>query len=251
MIAAAPRMTCLDFVLLGCSVAVLIVFLWPADSARQLVGIRSSSGEFERYSVRTDDPSLQILRRRIEKWQNSPTSRALRVARWQAAVAAYYCARANGDSEQTVAPVSFTDGDDSHSNATAQSYWVRLRDDAQVKIAMAEKQLQRRTEPSDRPVTFGPITRPHGAPLAYPAALLAAAATVALAIRRQRVRPPIEIGLDTADPLDSLEIPTIYLPMPSNWLRVVQPAEVLAWRGLYAILVGSAAACLLSVVMLG
>ncbi len=90
MFSASRRMTFRDFVLLGSSIAVLVVVLWPAQSDRQWVEVRTDDGQHQRYSVAVDDPSLVSIKLRLKKWETPPSTRTLRTARWHLELAVFY-----------------------------------------------------------------------------------------------------------------------------------------------------------------
>lgn len=194
------RMTFRDFLLFGCSVSLLIVLLWPAGSTKQLIEIRTDSGDLQQYSVATNDPSLRLLKRRIKSWENETSSRPLRLARWHHELAEFYSLRNRGDQESDIALVSYTDsngGEPEHDAGLfwAGSFWSELRDDAQIRIAEAKRDIRIRRDSVVLPVTLGSVTQSIPTPLAYPIAILVASAIVAVAVLRQQICPPIEILL--------------------------------------------------------
>jgi len=235
------RMTFRDFLLFGCSVAILVVLLWPTGSAKQLIGIRTDSGTLQQYSVTTNDPSLSLLKRRFKSWEKETSSRPLRVARWHHQLAEFYSLRIRSDQESDIAQVSYTDSDPGELDHDAGSFWSELRDDAKTRIAEAQRDIRIRHDSAVSPVTFGSVTQSIGSPLAYPIAIFVASVVVVLAVIRQRFCPPIELKPIPEVPSDRSVVDTIHLQVQRDWIRIGQPIEVLLWRGLYATSVCSAA----------
>ena len=77
MFAVSRRMTACDFLLLGSSVALLVVSLWPTQSDRQSLEIRTDDGHFQRYSVSVNDPRLEVIKVRLKRWRTPSVWRAV------------------------------------------------------------------------------------------------------------------------------------------------------------------------------
>ncbi len=243
MIAASGEMKSRDFVLLGCSVAVTIVLLWPDQSDRQQVRVVNESGQYQRYSVPVDDPSLQVLKRRLSVWRN-PSSHGLRVARWHHELADFYCEQEpNKKNSSDVAQVSYADGNRIDGADHHRQFWSQLRDKAQLRIGQEQEQLKLERAKATPPVVLGPIVRSINSPLAFPLALLTAAAITMLAIWRQRACPPIQLVVNgTVSDLDEDDVNP--LPIPRSWVKIHHPVEVVLWRIVYGASVATAGTCL-------
>lgn len=250
-------MTYRDFVLLGSSVAVIIIALWPAPADRQWLEVKTAHGQRQRYSVAVDDPSLESINLRLKKWETPASSRALRTARWHQALADFYgqhpcfdnqnagkSGAPVGDPDHSVAQVSFVNSKIHDIAIDYKSFWTNLSKASANRIRQEEQRIQTAQAQATPPVVLGPVVRAARPAVAYPFALFAALTTVLLCARRQRARPPIELACQVDRPVDFAESQVICLRIPSNWVRIRQPVEVVVWRMVYATAVATAVICL-------
>lgn len=250
MFAVSRRMTACDFLLLGSSVALLVVSLWPTQSDRQSLEIRTDDGHFQRYSVSVNDPRLEVIKVRLKRWRTPSTNRTLRTARWHRELAEYYCqqdliaAQKQAMTDDAVAQVSFIESKAQTPLIAESSFWSELRQSAQQRIAREEQRIHAAHEAAVPPVVLGKVVHSVHSPFVFPTAFFVALATVVFASRRQRVRPPIVLACSLDHPTEPNDAKTICLRIPDSWVRIRQPAEVVMWRSLYAIVVGLAASCL-------
>ena len=244
MTTASRHLTSGDFLLLGSSVAVLVILCWPVQSARQWVEIRMADGHHQRYIVSIDDPRLHVLKRRLDRWEHPTSSRALRTARWYQAVADYYHHLEKGVAPSEVAQVSFVAAGHANQAANQRSFWLELSKQAQIQIAKANQDLHLKRAGSAAPVRLGPVVDSIRSTWAYPVALLSALLIVLLFKCRQRARPPIELACDVDPRFATTDSRSIQLRIPASWVRIHQPLEVLFWQATYRTVVVSAAICL-------
>lgn len=251
MFAPSHRMTFRDFVLLGSSVALLVVFLWPTPSDRQSLVVRTDNNQYQRYSVAVDDPRLRAIKLRLKKWETPRSSRALRTARWHQELADYYAKslcntdRPEVETGNSVTQVSFIDSKNQALESNARSFWTTLRRTASVRIEKEERRIQDARETAAAPIVLGPVVRSVGSTAAYPIALFAAFTTMLFASRRQRANPPIELACQIEHPASIAETNTICLRIPPNWVQIHQPTEVVIWRTMYGVTVLCAATCVI------
>jgi hypothetical protein len=237
-------MTFCDFTLLGCSVALTVIMLWPDLPDQQWVGITRETGHHQRYSVPINDPSLQVLKQRLAKWETPTTTRALRIARWHHELADYYCQLDPADPVGKVAQVSYSDAGRPRTVATPDRIWAKVKQNAQLRIAREEQEIKQRQENAVPPVVLGPTISSIRSPAAFSLAFLAAVGTVAFLAWRQRVRPPITLDGETNLTHFSSQSGPTTLQIPNSWVRIRQPLEVVLWRIIYRSAVVSAGICL-------
>ena len=253
MFASSRRLNSCDFLLFGSSIALACICLWPRPVDRKLVKVRDADGQTRSYSIAIDDPKLTAITTRLRQWENQASSRALRTAQWHAEVADYYCqiddksTSANTTEPPPVAQVSFVDSERPDIRNEDHSFWSQLAESARKRVQREMKRIERDRETTGPPVVLGSVTKSIGSPAAYPIACFTALATVGLAIRRQRLRPPIELGCTVEQPVDPNDVKVIRLQVPDSWVRIRQPAEVMLWRHLYAVAVGLAIASVIYV----
>jgi hypothetical protein len=145
-----------------------------------------------------------------------------------------------------VAQVSFSGASQTSSATISPQFWANLKQTAKQRVIQAEQQIRHRQQNAIPPVVLGRTITNVQSPKAIPLALLAAVVIVAMAVWRQRVRPPRVLSGRIDQPIANSENHPSGLPIGDSWVRIGQPFEVVIWRVIYATSVTVAGICMIS-----
>jgi hypothetical protein len=255
MIATVRCIKASDFLLVACSVAVILLATWPETSPRQWVQIRQPDGSLRQYSMPEHDPRIAQLTLALEKWGKAGQETRLAVAQWRAELADFYISRI-ADAPSSVAPktpvrpVAFRRPPESKEDGGELpelgqpaddpqlgrlDYWRDFKQLASDSIADVEEiRRSRRALEIPPPIVFGPIQpghKPWQAIAFAPLAGLIVASFFALwshrfpAIQLRSAR--MNETLPDEDAAESYP-EEIRLDVPAAWVRVHQPLSVVA-----------------------
>lgn len=263
MIAVTRRLAIHDFLLIACSVVVILLSAAPERDHLQTVEVRDASGAYQRYSLAADDPRIGKLQRELANWPKRLPNRSLTLAKWHVELAEFYIGRTKPVAvDAPVQQVAFSVPGVKESNAESlaeqtslsaeRDYWHLVRDKAQRAIADGEEKLQQRERNSGPPpIVIGELSRPGRSPRDFGIAAVGGLSVALLFAAWVHVCPPIRLREDR--PTSEIESSSVRregarrelkLSIPSQWVRIHQPMAVNVRRFAFAALVVAAFVCL-------
>lgn len=251
MIAVNRRMASHDFLLLGLAVAVIVLTASPKPAKRQVVDIRHPDGVTQRYSLGADDPRLPVLQSKLKEWQRRPHNPALAQEKWHAELAEFYASRTQPEPGSNVVTVSFRQDqiiDDQRLTVQQQehAHWLAVQNRATEAISKLQSLDEQTQQPP--PIVFGEFASgPRSATDLTVAASIGSIFALFFAAWTY-FQPPILLAGEADHAGGRFSAPAnraIKVSIPVRWIKVHQPAGVIARRVLYASVVAGALLCLI------
>lgn len=256
MIAAKRRIAVQDLLLVAFSVVVIVLSVSVTGEKQRTVSIRDASGHLQRYSLAANDPRLAKLESELAQWSKGLPETAVTLAKWHVELADFYIGRTQSKTDSsTVVQASFANRSPEAETKEASvlraehAYWTSVREQANQVIAAAERKCLQRNIGS-APIVLGDVTFSSPTAAAFGLAGLAGLATAALFAGWMYFCPAISLVEDASDdmktalPAQAERPGELRLSIPRQWIRVHQPASVVARRVAYLVLVVGAFVCL-------
>lgn len=256
MIATTRRMPLHDFLLVACSVAVIVLANWPVSQPRQWFQLRQTDGSLRQYSLAEDDSNLSRLRLSLQEWARAGQQTRLGLAQWRSELSEFYLQRLDSEKDSSFQPIrtvaydSQVDGHENHARRTRdddvhdeaamhqqarRQYWTDLGQRAREEIVeIHEIRRSRKAMEVPPPIVFGqlePGRKPAHA--VFVSALVGISAGFLFFCWSWFV-PTLTLERSGTGAFDDTQRPSqagpneLQLSIPSDWVRVRQPAGVLA-----------------------
>lgn len=271
-----------DLALVAVSVTAITLGLWSAAPLRQMIHCSDADGNTRSFSLPLGDSRLARIGRELQRRQTPPPVNAVVLAKWRIDLAAHYTKRCEAErrrglaaklaveessvgageaagrlttASHHVAQASFSDRAGAAAAAAVSgegaeereaAFWQNVAARAQVTLAQAETQVANQlAHAAPPPVVLGTIVAPGRSLEAWVTATLLGLLAACLFAEWAYRSPAIEVVPRHPETKAGQE-DEIRIEIPSDWIRIHQPLDVWARRGLIAGLV--AAACSLSLV---
>ncbi len=260
MIGTNRRMPAHDFLLVAFSVALIVLSTWPETQPRQWVQLRERDGSLRQYSLTESDPRLAQLRLSLEKWAKAGQETRLAVAQWCAELADFYSQRTEPSPAQVASPIRAVGfridarerAEERRAEAakaaselrTQHDYWLERSQQARAEIAKVEEiRRSRKALEIPPPIVFGDLE-----PGRKPAASVMVATVIGLVVALAfslwswlsptlHLRGQSDGDRGTTSAGGEIEKgDELRLMVPAAWVRVRQPAGVIARWGAMGIL---------------